>query len=60
MCVLKVIYGMRYACALALGTIQTTFWPMSIGEESKPELGLKDIRRLMETKDRQLKLQGGA
>ena len=40
------------ACARVLAIFYTTFWPMSIGEDSKPELKLKDIGRLIETRDR--------
>ena len=56
---LKVVYDMRRACIRGLAIFHNTFWPMSIGEDSKPELGLKDIGRLMEIGDGQLKLQGG-
>ena len=48
---LKVVYGMRCDCALAPVIFHTTFWPMSICEDSKPGLVLKDIRRLKETTD---------
>ena len=36
MCVLKVIYGTRCACIRALTIFHGTFWPMLIGEDSKP------------------------
>ena len=60
MCVLKFIYGKRCTCARALTIFHGTFWPMLIGEESKPGLGIKDIGRLMETVNGQLMLQGVA
>ena len=50
---------MRRAYAKMLTIFHSTFWSMLI-EDSKPELELKDIGRLMETRDGQLKLQGGA
>ena len=46
MCVLKGVYSTWCACAPALAIFHATFWPMSIREDSKPELGLKDIGRL--------------
>ena len=54
MCVLKVIYDTRRACVRAHAIFQATFWLMWIREDSKPELGLKDIGRLLETRDGQL------
>ena len=59
-CMLKVVCSMRRACAQALAIFHATFWPMSMREDSKSELGLKDIGRLMKTRDGQLVLQGGA
>ena len=59
MCVLKVVYDTRWACAQALAIFCATFWLMSICEDSKPKLGFKDIGRIMETRDGQLTLQGG-
>ena len=58
MCVLKVIYGTRCACARALTIFHGTFWLMLIVEDSKPGVGIKDIGRLMETINGQLVQQG--
>ena len=58
-CMLKVLYGTMSARARVLAIFHTTFWPMSNGKDSKPELELKDIGRFMKIRDRQSMLQGG-
>ena len=47
---LKVVYGTGCAGARVLTIFHAMFWPMSTGEDSKPELGLKNIGILMETR----------
>ena len=60
MCVLKVVYIRHEACLhLRARNLPCHVWLMSIGENSKPQLGGKHIGRLMEIGDGQLKLQGG-
>ena len=54
---LKVVYIMRRVCAQALTIFH---WLMSFKEDSKPELVLKVIVKLIEALDGKLMVQGGS
>ena len=58
MCVLKVVNGNKARLHCSVRNLPRYVWLMSIREDSKPELVLKDKGRLMKTRDGQLMLQG--